>query len=69
MSYRGALSINLHVRELERGSRLVGLYQSASPAQQASSIAPAARRWVAAALRGLAVWVMAGESREPATAR
>jgi hypothetical protein len=68
MSYRGAHSINLHVRELERSSRLVGLYDSSGPKQEAPSIGPSARRWVAAALRGLAGRVAPSESRKPATA-
>jgi hypothetical protein len=69
MSYRGALEIDLRVRELERRSSLARIYDSSDPARPASSRVPAARRWLASALRGLAVRVMAGESRTPAAAR
>ena len=68
MSYRGALEISLRVRELERSSRLARVYDSSLPADQASSRALAARRWVASALRGLAVRLMPVEGRESATA-
>jgi hypothetical protein len=68
MSYRGALDIEIRVRELERNRHLARLHDSSRLAHQASSSAPAARRWLASALRGLAVRVMPGGSREPATA-
>jgi hypothetical protein len=66
MSYRGALEIDLHVRKLERSRPLAPVHESPRAVRPASSSSLAARSWLASALRGLAVRLTPGASREPA---